>query len=422
MFRILQLIFIYFILIIIVQPVFAEEKKIIYDVQELVNLAMKRSELLNASEKSVESAKWLKDQTGAWQNPSLAFGAGNKSTSDGKSFVYDASITQPFYFPGKQKIAGDIAGIQEKIAGLDRDDSRLFVQYSVIRLSYQYAVASELLKHLEERSVRYKKIRKYLTSRPFASPQKRMEKHIVEMKLMLIQKNLDEIRSGKDIIWAKLNLFLDLEDTVAVKAPWFIAGITFDWNKLLSLVESGNIDLKKQLLVLDRAKAETSLANKFIYPDFSLSLIYQEDRVVKPERFLGAGVSVNVPIWNTNKSGVKSLESAVDAEKSLTLFRKREIIQVLKSSFIDYETVKKNLERLPVSVIKDIDVDLADADDSFDKGFIDFVTYSEVESQTSDMHFAVLNAQYEYVDKYAVLLILQGSEDFAFNSTIGKNK
>ncbi|HNR90753.1 MAG TPA: TolC family protein [Spirochaetota bacterium] len=393
-----------------------------FDVPELITLALKRSELLTAHEKTVEASRFAKDQATAWQNPAISFSAGNKSSSGKNGLAYDAGITQPFYFPGKQKKAGDVAGVQEKLAGLSLTEARLFVRYSIIRLSYQYAVADELSRHIEERVARFKAIKKYLTSRPFPSPKKRMEKHVVEMKLALLAKNLNEVRAGRDIIWAKLNLFLGLQGPVAVRAPWFKKGGVIGWDGLLAKVESGNIDLKKQMLVLERTKAETRLARSLAYPDFSLSILYREDRVPDVERFVGAGITFNLPLWNRNRSGVKSMEAAVEAEKAMTSFARREAEQSLVTSFIEYEIARKNLDALPFSMIDEVHDRLADADDSFNRGFIDLLTYGEVESQAFETHLAVLGAQFEFVDKYAALQILQGSEDFTFPALAAQNK
>ncbi len=420
MFRILLILLFSVLVVSNSMSLSGEDNKITYDMPELVDLALKRSELLSASEKSVESAKWAKGQSMPWQNPIISFNAGNKSASGQNGFAYDIGLTQPFYFPGKQKLAGDIAGFQEKKAGLDRDSSRLFVRYSVIKLAYQYAVALELTKHLEERVIRFISIKKYLASRPITSPKKKMEKHIVEMKLILLMKNLDEIRFSKDVIWSKLNLFLNFQEPVTIKTPWFEKGKLLEINDLLAIADKGNIDLKKHSLVLERTKMETHLARKFALPDFGLSLLYREDQVPDIQRFIGAGITFSVPMWNTNKAGVKSLEADIEAKKAIAVYVKRETAQALVSSYFEYEIARKNLERLPVSMFDDVHNRLAEADGFFDTGLIDFVMYGEVENQSYDMHLAILAAQYEYVEKYAALLVLQGSEDFTFPVLVQK--
>ncbi len=393
-----------------------------FDVPQLITLALKRSELLTAHEKLVEASHLAKDQSTAWQNPAISFSAGNKSTTGKKGISYEAGITQPFYFPGKQKLAGDIAGVHEKLAGLSMAEARLFVRYSIIRLSYQHAIADELSRHLEERVKRFRTIKQYLASRPFPSPKKRMEKHIVEMKLNLLAKNLNEVRAGKDSIWAKLNLFLGMQEPVTVRVPWFKKGQVLNPKDILAKIESSNIDIQKQILVLERTKTETSLARFLAYPDFSFSILYREDRVPDVERFIGAGLSFNLPLWNRFTSGIKSMEATVESEKAMTSLVRREAEQSLMTTFIEYEISRKNLDILPLSMLDEIHTRLADADDSFNRGFIDLLTYGEVETQAFDTHLAVLGTQYEFVDKYAALLILQGSEDFVFPPQAAKNQ
>lgn len=413
MFRVLPLLAVVLFTVIISTPSLGDTVRT-FDVPELITLALKRTELLAAHEKMVEASRFAKDQSTAWQNPAISFSAGNKSAAGKNGIAYDVGITQPFYSPGKHKAAGDIGGVQEKLAGLSLTEARLFIRYSIIRLSYQYAVADELSRHLEERVTRFNTIRKYLVSRPFPSPKKRMEKHVVEMKLDLLSKNLDEVRASKDITGAKLNLYLGLQTPFTVSAPWFKRGAVIAWDGLSARVESGNIDIKKQLLVLERTKAETRLARSLANPDFSLSVLYREDRVPDVERFTGAGITLNVPLWNRNRPGVKSMEASVEAEKAKAAFARREAEQSLVTSFLEYEIAKRKLDRLPVTMLSGVHARLADADDAFSKGFIDLVTYGEVESQAFEMHLAVLGAQYDYVDKYVALQILQGSEEFSF--------
>ena len=121
-------------------------------------------------------------------------------------------------------------------------------------------------------------------------------------------------------------------------------------------------------------------------------------------------------MWNTNKSGVKSLEADIEAKKAIAAYVKRETAQALVSSYFEYEIARKNLERLPMSMFDEVHNRLAEADGFFNTGLIDFVMYGEVENQSYEMHLAVLGAQYEYIEKYAALLILQGSGDFSFSA------
>jgi hypothetical protein len=108
-----------------------------------------------------------------------------------------------------------------------------------------------------------------------------MEKHIVEMRLSLIRKELDEARSGRDILWARLNAFLDLPAPVVIEVPWFKKGESLKPEILLAAMMAGNPDLKKQALILERTALETRAARRQSLPDFSLSFIYSEDRFRK---------------------------------------------------------------------------------------------------------------------------------------------
>ncbi|TAL31546.1 MAG: hypothetical protein EPN93_17275 [Spirochaetes bacterium] len=87
--RALSLVLLCLAVAVISSPVSGGENRSEYDPAELVDLALKRSELLTASEKDVESEKWMKEQAGTWQNPALGFSAGNKSSSGKNGIGYD---------------------------------------------------------------------------------------------------------------------------------------------------------------------------------------------------------------------------------------------------------------------------------------------------------------------------------------------
>jgi outer membrane protein TolC len=390
---------------------------------ELVDRAVKRSELIFSMEKDMESIRGFRNQTGSWQNPVISAQAGSKTASGKNGTSYELSAAQPFYFPGRQRLNSDIMGISEKIAGLDLEGARTFVSHSVIKLAYRYAVATELSRHLEERIKRYSAIGKYLSSRPFPSPAKRMEKHIVEMRLSLIRKELDDARSGRDITWARLNAFLDLPAPVKIEVPWFEKGGSLKPDTLLAAMRTGNLDLKKQALILEKTALETRAARRQSLPDFSLSFIYSEDRVSgNTDRFIGGGASASLPLWNTNGDGVRGSEAREEAEKARLEYLRRQQTQVLSASIIEYENAARNLERLPLSSMRGIHARLADADDSFSRGLIDFLTYSEVDSAAYETHLAVLNAQYEYAEKYSDLCILRGEERPDFMAIKGSSE
>jgi hypothetical protein len=233
-------------------------------------------------------------------------------------------------------------------------------------------MASGIAAHLKERIDRFSQIRTYLAGRPFPSPRKRMEKHIAEMKLILLQKSLTEVSSEKDILWARLNLFTDLPSPVTIQAPWFAKGHALDREAVLAKAARDNPALKKQLLLLEKTNAETRLARVFARPDFSLSLQYREERAPDTERFIGAGVSVPLPIWNANRDGVRSMEAAGEAGKARLEHTSRETRQALDALLIEYGIARRNIELLPLSTLESVHSRLSDADDSFRKGLKTF--------------------------------------------------
>jgi hypothetical protein len=85
---------------------------------ELVDRAVKRSELIFSMEKDMESIRSFRSQAKSWQNPVISAQAGSKTSSGNSGTSYELSATQPVYFPGRQGLKSDIMDIEEKIAVL----------------------------------------------------------------------------------------------------------------------------------------------------------------------------------------------------------------------------------------------------------------------------------------------------------------
>jgi hypothetical protein len=396
----------------IVMPAYSGNPEPAFTLEQLIQRALSRSDIISSKKEFIEEIRWAKRQAVSWKNPSLSLQGGSKQAENKTGYLYSISISQPFIFPGKTGLIEDIYSSDEKIAGLSLEETQLFIRYEVIRLTYVYKIAESIEGHLRERVDRFKLIDEYMRNRPFVSPKKRMDRNIVQSRLLILQKGLSELQSEKDIVWSRLNLYIDFPEKINMYADWFKKGPVMDRGTIITSAIERNFELRKQKIKLEKSRHEMRLAKKEVLPDFDLSAFYNQDKAAGVERSFGAGVTMYMPIVNRNKGAVKSLEARARAEKSEIEYKERHMRQDLNALYTGYNLASANLKRFPLSLIEKTHTQMNDADNEFRKGTIDFLTYLEAETQAYENHLAVFNSQREFIEKYISILMLAGSTEF----------
>lgn len=382
-----------------------------YTLQELTRLALKRSELIQIKNSELKSIDGRISQAKIWQNPKITTNIGAKTEDTNSGHSYSLNFSQPFYFPGKQNLKGKIQETFKRDANLNLEDTRRFIFHKVIFLAFAYKEASEHVKHLDERRNRFKIIQKYLHSRVFVSPQKKLEKILVENKILLLEKDILGEKIKKKTIWEELNLYLGLNSPIDIQAKWFVKGISL---KLATLQQ----DLKKSPIllarknILARKNLQKSLAKKAKYPDFSLSAIYSEEKTIRTERFFGGGITFHLPLWNLNQGRISQYQEELSAIKTKTSFLKKKVLAGLKVLFVEYENKRILIKKYPINLIKTIHKQMSLADREFKKGRIGTLSYLELENSLSEVHTAIFESQVEYLQSYLKILSLTGSMNF----------
>lgn len=389
-------------------PTFSEDG---YTLKKLTEIALQNSTLIQAKLHEWKSFDGAIRQANAWQNPTLSTDMGLKSVDTANGLGYNISISQPFYFPGKQRLRGEIQETFKQGAKLNLEETKRFVYRQVLYLSYAYKEADHHAQYLEKRHQRFKVIQGYLASRPFASPQKKLEKSIVENRMLLLEKEILEVKNEKKTIWESLNLYLGFDAPVSIQAKWFSKGIELKSEILVNALKQ-NPELVIQDNALLRTGLQKSLAQKDVWPDFSLSAIYSEENTILTERFIGGGITVYLPLWNQNQGLVSQHESEISSQQSMISFLEKKYKAELNTLFIDYENKRSLIQKYPMSLIEDIHNQAAFADYEFRKGQIDILIYLESEQGLSDVHTAIFKSQLEYLDSYLKILAITGSMDF----------
>lgn len=376
--------------------------------EEMLGRALEKTELILAGEEQVAGTRHFSDQASSYMNPSIEANTGWKKSGGSGGTAYGISVTQPFYFPGKQALRAAVAGQDTELAKLGLREARLFVYYETMRLAAAYAIAGQRAEHAGERVARFTVMQKYMNSRPFASPQKRIEKYIVENRMDVFARELLRIRSEREILWARLNTFLDMPEKPDVKIVLPDAPPSLDLESLTRLAGEHNTAVASILAGVKKKTLERDLARKDALPDFGLSAFYSGETAGERERIIGGGVVFTLPVFNRNSGGVQGLDAEIRAENLRLAFERRALRERVRAAYHEFAIAAGTVARLSDAHLDRMHRQQREADEAFERGLLDFITYLEIESDIYEKHQAIFASRCEYVEKLSQLLWLSG--------------
>jgi len=227
-----------------------------------------------------------------------------KSSSD--FFAYP-SFTQPFLWPGKRGLAGEVASAQAEVVGRQYDSLviQLVAQlqlnfYQLIALQSQRHFMDEDLQRLEQ----IKEVAKVRYANNAAAFVDYLNAQVAVGALVNERFGIDkQILSAQEqintLVGHASQTALVVRDTAS--APQLPAQPLAE---LIALAQRTNPRVAADASQMEAADKSLALAEKAFYPDFSLSIgAYTDPALDRPDstRLYSVGVSVNLPTWGYQK-------------------------------------------------------------------------------------------------------------------------
>ncbi len=384
-----------------------------YTIEALIERTLSRSEWLHSLNTRVEEIQFSSEQTRRFQNPEFSFSAGQKTVSSANGSLLGMSLSQPFLLPGKRDLRFGIADSDKELAEINKSKVEISLIYDVLRTAYQHEINHQRSSFLQKRQERFELIKSYLAGRTFATPQKKMERHVVESRLRkLISEGIEIETSLKDSL-ERLKLYVSLGDDAdpRIHIPWIKGSTALDKNEWQAKAIHNNLDLAAQRLLVHRANQEQLLAQKEKWPDFSLSAFYGQESAGETERTLGAGFAIPIPVLNRNNGNIRSFGKKHEAEKQLLAFQERELKSRLQRLLNEVEAARKNVSLYPQSLFSELQNQEREAEDAFRKGQLDLLLFLEIDEQIAETYYRALDAQLALVDKLTNLFFMTGEKD-----------
>jgi cobalt-zinc-cadmium efflux system outer membrane protein len=377
-------------------------------IKEMVDLAVTRSPELRALNLESESSNQLAIQAGRWKNPSLEIGGEKKEEPNGDTNFSIIGLSQEIERPGRIRARKDVSQARAAIANLDRDSQSVGFRGRILKLIYDFKVADEKAAHARERLERFKTVNTFLRSRTFASPQKRTESIIVRSKLMVLNREVRELETGRTIAWNRLNIHLGLKSEPEIRAAWYERPKTYTVSELKSKAEAEGPELKRQSARVKAQEQELRLARLDSWPGLTLAARYSNGTGANPEKNYGLGLSIPLPLFDGNGGNIGSAQALASAESARLTWAKETVDQELQSAIEHYKASAESIEELSVKRIPEIEKDMKTVDAGFKRGQVDLITYLEADTQHSETLNAVFDSQSDFVGALTELLFIVG--------------
>jgi outer membrane protein TolC len=235
-------------------------------------------------------------------------------------FAYP-TFTQPFLWPGKRALAGEVANAQAEVIGRQYDGLEIQL-VSQLELNFYQLIALEGQRHfMDEDRQRLQEIKEVAKVRyannaaaylDFLNAQ--VSVGSLDNERFALDKQIQSAREQlNNLIGRPSQTPLTVRATAS--SPHLPAQPLAE---LISLAQRGNPRMAADASQLEAADKSLALAEKAFRPDFSLSVgAYTDPALDRPDstRLYSIGISVNLPTWGYQKehAGVGQARSALKA-------------------------------------------------------------------------------------------------------------
>ncbi len=338
-------------------------------------------------------------------------------------FAYP-SFTQPFLFPGKQHLAGEIAKAQAEVIGRQYD-SLLIQLVAQLKMSvYQLKALQDQLRFMDQDLQRLEQVKDVSKVRyannaaayvDFLNAQ--VAASSVENDRFALTKQIEQqAEQINNLLGRDSQAPLDVAQDDSSSSPPLPA---LSLRQLIELAQKTNPLIaggESQILAADKSVA---LAHKSFWPDFSLSVgAYTDPSLVHPEssRMFSLGLGINLPTWGFRKenAALGQARAQLEEAKAGQVSNLQQVDLSVAAAYHGLETalqqVKFTRERLLPEAQMAYRLALTGYGNNGGTAFSDLLT---AQSSLHDTELGLIQAQNAAVQAYVSLALAIGKDPAA---------
>lgn len=375
-------------------------------VQDLLKSAKNYSPKIQAEGFQILASEASIKQARVFSNPIFTFQGGSLKSGTQTGSVSDLTLSQPLPWPGKRKARVETQEFLQKISELSKSQVELEVLHRSFILSSELAAIQELETHYHERKRRFSLIEQSLRSRPQASPKQKVDRDLIESQIKLLEKGMIDFLARKEALKWELRI-LSNTSFEEIIFPWENLPKALPKDQYLESVADGLLEqrLRLQEKVAQNRVKEARLEAR---PDILVGVNYRQENVAPINHFYHGQVSVVIPIVDYGQHSVQEARAQEMRVKASHQMERDNMKALLHHQYALYESRKKSLDVFPLKDLNRIESKFYDAEDSFRKGFIDALTFLQIDSQVHENIDQIYLSRVEYVSAISELNLLIG--------------
>lgn len=375
----------------------------------LLEKAVENSLSVKAQNYKVEQQKNLNSASTAWANPSATIeslkGSDNTNMPINK---YQVSLIQPLTSPWKNNIKQKIANSELNIEKHHLEDEILSIKINTLRMIFNYNIAMEKMRKVDAHIKRIGILKLYLKSRKFISSQKQAEAFVVENRVRVLKKQLDDLKTETQNLWLQLNQYLQLSDRYQLPAYWVDQTLVLEKLVYLQKAQLYNHDIELAQFQVEKSQGEHSFEQNQKLPDVALVGALSKGKTNNPEDNFSVGVNLSIPLFNMNIQKSRASANALEQAKTRKALIVQQVLREYESTFLDYELARQQIKEFPLKTLGQLEKDMQRLTEGFKKGQIDLMTFVEADVTHDTLIDETLRIQMNYIHALSKMSFLVG--------------
>ena len=380
----------------------------------LVAEALEKNPELKFYEAEIAAAKGGRKTAGAWANPELSGGVGQKRVTGGglsaEGVAWSASIVQPFEWPGRIGLRKAIANRDIELATLGYERFKLALTARVRTLGYGLFAAQEKAAASGEVAERFKALREVLVQRDPAGLTPLLETRVIEATELNAQRKASEATLATQAALLELNQLRGVatDTRLAVGQPQLIFRPVESVESLVIRARTNSYEVRLRAVELAQQGFRVDLAKNERYPALSVGPSISEERAGDREQIIGVSVSLPLPLWNRNTGNIDAAKARQTQAETSFYVTQREAERLATQAALTYEAKLRDMTKWRPDSVQHFKEAAELADRHYRLGAVPIATFVELQKQYLEAVEGLLDTKKEALEAAAQIELLTG--------------
>ncbi len=380
----------------------------------LVAEALEKNPELKFYEAEILAAKGGRKTAGAWANPEVSGGVGQKRVTGGglsaEGVAWSASIVQPFEWPGRIGLRKAIANHDIELAELGYARFKLALAARVRTLGYGLFAAQEKSAAAGEVAERFKALREVLVQRDPAGLTPLLETRVIEATELNAQRKASDAALETQSALLELNQLRGVatETRLAVGQTLLAFRPVESVAGLVATARTNSYEVRLRAVELAQQGFRVDLAKNERYPALSIGPSYSQDNAGDRERIIGVSVSVPLPLWNRNSGNIEAAKARQMQAETSFYITQREAERLATQAALTYQAKLRDMSKWRPDSVQHFKEAAELADRHYRLGAVPIATFVELQKQYLDAVEGLLDTKKEALEAAAQIELLTG--------------